>query len=334
MLFNLSWKITLENYQLMLLEGVEITRSVEQLSDTATITLPGSVFNKALEIEDKIKRGNTVKIELGYNADTTNPAPTTPAPPKEGNGALVTEFEGFIESIETNDGSITIKCEDAIYKLRQPVADKELINPDVSDVLNYVLAQIGGYTLSCDYQFKYDKFTILSNTAYKVVKQIQEETKANVYLKGNVLHVHPQYKEIFGTAEYSFQHNIESSELEYRKSEDRKWFVTVEGKGKDGKVIKITAGEKGGDTEKREIGGVSDPVSLQNLANEMLKVKSYTGYSGSFTGWLIPYCDAGYKVTISDDDYEYKSGTYYVLEVVTNFSKAGGSRTVKIGSKI
>jgi len=332
MLFNLSWKITLENYQLMLLEGVEITRSVEQLSDTATITLPGSVFNKALEIEDKIKRGNTVKIELGYNADLTSP----PQSPQMGggNGSLVTEFEGFIESIETNDGSISIKCEDAIYQLRKPVADKELNNPDVSDVLNYVLDQIGGYTLSCDYQFKYDKFTILNNTAYKVIKQIQEETKANIYLKGNVLHVHPQYKELFGLAEYSFQQNIESSELEYRNADDRKWLAVVEGKGKDGKVIKVTAGEKGGDTEKREIGGVSDPVSLQNLANEMIKVKSYTGYSGSFTGWLIPYCDAGYKVTISDDDYEYKDGTYYVLEVVTNFSKSGGSRQVKIGSKI
>jgi hypothetical protein len=315
----------------MLLEGVEITRSVEQLSDTATITLPGSVFNKALEIEDKIKRGNTVKIELGYNADMTT---TTPAPPKEGNSALVTEFEGFIESIETNDGSITIKCEDAIYQLRQPVADKELINPDVSDVLNYVLAQIEGYTLSCDYQFKYDKFTILSNTAYKVVKQIQEETKANVYLKGNVLHVHPQYKEIFGLAEYSFQHNIESSELEYRNADDKKTEVIVEGKSKDGKVIRETAGEKGGDTITIKIDGVSDPASLKNMAEEQLKVKSYTGYSGSFTGWLIPYCDAGYKVTISDEDYEYKSGTYYVLEVVTNFSKAGGSRQIKIGSKI
>lgn len=316
MLFNLSWKITLENYQLMLLEGVEITRSVEQLSDTATITLPGSVFNKALDIEKEIKRGNTVKIELGYNDD------------------LITEFEGFIESIETNDGSITIKCEDAIYKLRKPVSDKEFTNPDVSVILNYVLAQIGGYTLSCDYQFKYDKFTILSNTAYKVVKQIQEETKANVYLKGNVLHVHPQYKEIFGMAEYSFQQNIESSELEYRNADDRKTEVVVEGKSKDGKVIRETAGQKGGDTITIKIDGVSDPASLKNMAEEQLKVKSYTGYSGSFTGWLIPYCDAGYKVTISDDEYEFKDGTYYVLEVVTNFSKAGGSRQIKIGSKI
>ena len=53
---------------------------------------------------------------------------------------------------------------------------------------------------------------------------------------------------------------------------------------------------------------------MRNLANEQLKVKSYTGYSGSFTGWLIPYCDAGYAVTLLDLDYDYKSGTYYAIE--------------------
>lgn len=172
MLHNLSWHITLGTWQLLMIDSVEITRSVEQLSDTATITLPGSVFNKALEIESKIKRGDTVKIMLGYNE------------------VLVKEFEGFIEAIETNDGSISIKCEDAIYNLRKPVGNIEFTNPDVADVLAYVLKQAGDFALVCDYQFKYDKFTCINTTAYKVVKQIQEETKANIYMKGDVLHVH------------------------------------------------------------------------------------------------------------------------------------------------
>jgi hypothetical protein len=70
------------------------------------------------------------------------------------------------------------------------------------------------------------------------------------------------------------------------------------------------------------------------MAGEQLKTKSYTGYSGSFTGWLVPWCDAGYKVSITDRDYEIKDGTYYVLEVVTTFSKSGGVREVKIGMKL
>lgn len=265
-------------------------------------------------MENKIKRGNTVLIKLGYNDN------------------LITEFEGYLQSIATDDGSITLKCEDALFNLRIPVADKELINPDIKDILSYVLPV--GFTIACDYSFKYDKFVIQSQSAYQVIKKLQEECKANIYLKGKVLHVHGQYSEIFGQADYSFQRNIESSDLEYVNAEDRKTEVIAEGKGADGKVIRETAGEKGGDTINLKIDGVSDPETLRNLALEQLKIKSYTGYSGGFTGWLIPFCDAGYKVTITDSDYEYKSGTYYVLEVVTKVSRAGGSREIKVGRKI
>lgn len=313
-MFDISWHIEIDKYKLAMLDSVEITRSVEQLSDTAVIVLPGTVFNRAIEVENKIKRGNTVLIKLGYNDN------------------LITEFEGYLQSIATDDGSITLKCEDALFNLRIPVADKELINPDIKDILSYVLPV--GFTIACDYSFKYDKFVIQSQSAYQVIKKLQEECKANIYLKGKVLHVHGQYSEIFGQADYSFQRNIESSDLEYVNAEDRKTEVIAEGKGADGKVIRETAGEKGGDTINLKIDGVSDPETLRNLALEQLKIKSYTGYSGGFTGWLIPFCDAGYKVTITDSDYEYKSGTYYVLEVVTKVSRAGGSREIKVGRKI
>lgn len=313
-MFDINWNITIGKYKLAMLDSVEIIRSVEQLSDTATIVLPGNVFNKAIEIEQKIKRGAEVTIQLGYD------------------GKLETEFEGYLQSIATDDGSITLKCEDALFRLRIPVADKELINPDIKDILGYVLP--GGFSIDCDYSFKYDKFVIQSQSAYQVIKKLQEECKANIYLKGNVLHVHGQYSEIFGQADYSFQHNIESSELEYVNAEDRKIEVIAEGKGTDGKVIRETVGEKGGDTITLKIDGVSDTKTLRNLALEQLKVKSYTGYSGSFTGWLIPWCDAGYKVSIADSDYEYKSGTYYVLEVITKLSKDGGSREIKVGRKL
>lgn len=315
MYFEMSWMITIGNYGLTMLDSVEITRSVEKLSDTAIIVLPGSSFNKAIEIESQIFRGNMVTIKLGYD------------------NSLTTEFEGYLDRISTDDGSITLHCEDSIFNLKKAIPDKELKNPDVTDILKYILTG-SKITLECDYSFKYDKYIIKGDTAYQVLKKIQEEIKANIYLKGNVLHVHPQYSQIFGDAVYSFQDNIESSDLEYRKAEDRLFEVTVEGKAKDGKVIRETVGKKGGDSVTIKIDGVSDKATLRNLANEQLKVKSYTGYSGSLTGWLIPYCDAGYKVYLTDLDYEYKTGAYYVLEVVVKFGASGASRIVKIGKKL
>jgi hypothetical protein len=313
-MFDINWHITIGNYKLTMLDSVEIVRSVEQLSDTATIVLPGSCFNKAIEIEQKIRRGNKVTIQLGYN------------------GRFTTEFEGYLESIATDDGSISLKCEDPLFTFRVPIQDKELVNPTVTDILNYVLPH--GFDLKCDYAFKYDKYVIKDQTSYQVLKKIQEETKANIYLKGTVLHVHSKYQEIFGFAEYSFQENIEESDLKYMNADERKLEVTVEGKGRDGKVLRAMVGEKGGDVLSWKINGISDLDSLYSLANEQLKTLSYTGYSGSFDGWLEPYCDAGYSVLLTDTDYEYKSGKYYVLEVQTKLSASGGERTIKIGKKL
>jgi phage protein D len=315
-MYDLSWKITVGNYRLTMLDSAKIMRSVEQLSDTAEIVLPGSCFNKAIEIEGKISRGSFVEIKAGYD------------------GSLTTEFEGYVESISTDDGTIKLNCEDAIFQFRRPVADKEFNDPDVQDILKYICSQLSGFTLNCDYSFKYDKFVIGNNTGYDILKKIQEETKANVYVKGKELHVHPQYKEIFGSVKYSFQDNIEKSELEYKDSRDRVVEIVVEGKGKDGKVIREKAGSTGGDQINIKIDGVSDTSTLKKLAEEQLKIKSYTGYSGSFTGWLVPYCDAGYKASISDKDYEFKNGDYYVLGVETTISSAGGVRKITVGMKI
>jgi hypothetical protein len=314
MYLDLNWNVTIGNFRLTMLESIEVVHSVEKLSDTAVITLPGTCFNKAIEVEQKIKRGDRVIIELGYNS------------------IMVTEFEGYLDSISTDDGTIKLNCEDSLFLLKVKVDDKEFKNPDVKDIINYLLPK--GYSLKCDYSFKYDKYIIKSQTAYQVLKKLQEETKSNIYLKGKELHVHGQYSELFGLAAYSFQENIESSDLEYMNAEDRKVEVTVEGKGNDGKVIRAIAGEKGGDSVTLKISGVSDKATLEKLANEQLLVKSYTGYSGTFTGWLIPFCDAGYKISLHDSDYEYKNGIYYVLEVTTTVSQSGGARNIKIGKKL
>lgn len=313
----MSWKITIGAYQLGMIESVEIVRSVELLSDSAIITLPSAAFNQAFDINDKLRRGDAVKIELGYN------------------DKWVTEFEGFLEQEPNTDkGSLVIKCEDGLFQYRKSLDNAVLKNCTVADVLNYVNGKIGGFSLSCDYDFRYDKFVINNATGYDVLKKIQEEVKPNIYLKGNVLHVHPQYSEIFGKSSYDFSKNIETAELKYMRAEDRKFLVIVESKDQAGKVIKAEFGTTGGDKMSINVSGVTDMESLKKIAKEALLSKSYTGYEGTFDTWLVPYCDAGYQVRIVDADYEYKTGEYYVLEVKTTFSKSGGVRTIKIGKKL
>lgn len=313
-MFVMQWHITIGSFRLSMLERAEIVRSVEKLSDTATIVLPGAFMNKALDIETRIRKGDKVLIQLGYD------------------NYLRTEFEGYLDRIATENDAITLHCEDALYELRFALTNREFIKPDIGTLLRYLLPK--GFELACSYQFSYDSLVVRNQTAWQLLKQLQEETKANIYLKGKTLHVHPPYSELFGEASYSFQHNIEKSELEYCHADDRKVQVVVEGKSPDGKVLRAVAGQSGGDVVHLRIEGVSHLPSLQKLADEQLKVKSYTGYTGSFTAWLTPYCDAGYKVNLYDDDYQYKSGSYYAVEVITQMSKDGASRKINLGRKL
>jgi hypothetical protein len=319
----MNWDISVGRYALRLIERVSITRSVEELSDTAQIVLPATVFNRALEIEDKIHAGDEVTVRLGYDSD------------------LKTEFEGYLKTVSTDGGNLTLECEDALYNYRCPMDDMEITGASVRTLLekcNAAVLKATGkkYSLSCDYAFTYDKFTIRNNTAFDVLKTVQEESGPNVYLKGNTLHVHPQYVEIFGEAAYDFARNIEGdgTNLRYRKKEDRKLLVTVEGAGSKGKVVRVQAGTPGGDRMTLKLPGVSSTASLKARAEEILKNKVYDGYEGTITGWLLPFCDAGYRATIVDREYEYKNGGYYVISVKTDFSRDGGSRVVELGKLI
>ena len=314
----MCWNIRIGGFRLRMVEKVSIKRSVELLSDTATITLPGTVFNKAINIEDKIKVGDDVEIQLGYNDN------------------LKEEFKGYLKAIKTDGGSLTLELEDDIYLFRKSVKDEEMKNASVKSILENICSQVGGFSVSCDYDFSYDKFVINNATGYDVLKKIQDEASPNIYLKDKVLHVHPQYAEIFGEARFDFSRNIErdGTDLKYKSEDERKLLVVVESTDETGATVSVEKGTTGGDKMTLKLPGVSSKSSLEQKAQSVLDQKVYTGYEGSFQSWLIPYVDAGYKVSITDPDYEIKDGTYYVISVETAFSKDGGVRKITLGKKI
>lgn len=317
-MYKMSWDIKIGGYRLKMVEKVSIKRSVELLADTATVTLPATVFNKTISIEDKIKVGDAVEIELGYNDD------------------LKTEFKGYLKSIKTDGGSLTLELEDDIYLFRKSVKDEEMKDASVKKILENICSQVGGFSVSCDYDFTYDKFVINNATGYDVLKKIQDEASPNIYLKDKVLHVHPQYAEIFGEARYDFSKNIEreGTDLKYKSEDERKFLIVVEGTDETGATVSVEKGTTGGDKMTLKLPGVSSRSSLEQKAQSVLEQKVYTGYEGSFQTWLVPYVDAGYKVAITDPDYEVKNGTYYVISVETTFSKDGGVRKVTLGKRV
>ena len=318
-MLEMNHNITVGSFRLGMVEEVTIRKSVESLADTATISLPGTYINEALNLEDKIKEGDPVTIELGYN------------------GNLAIEFQGYCNNIATDDSGVLLECEDALYLMRKDIPNKEYHNITINDLLTAVLREVDqSFTLSCNYDFKYDKFVIYNANAFDVLKKIQEETKANIYFKDNVLHVHPQYQEVFNDTPvvYDFAYNIESSDLKYRTADKRKYLVEVEGIAADGTRITTTVGTPGGDKRSIKIYGVTNLASLKQRGEQEMLTLSYDGFEGSFTGWLVPFCEPAFNVLLRDTQYPHKTGTYYVLTTQTTFSSSGGSRQISIGKKM
>lgn len=321
MYYNLDWEIKFKKngktFNLLMLLECEIDRNVENLADTAIITLPETVLNTPLQVKDKIGRGTEVTIKAGYD------------------GNLNLEFTGFVRDITTN-GALKIECEDALFLFRVAVKDVQLKNTSVKKIAEYLTTQIGGgYKVICDYDINYTKFVIHQATGYDVLQKLQEETRANIYFntEKKELHIHPPYVEKGGYVIYSMQKNIEKSSLEYKKAIDRKVEVTIESIQKDGKVITEKVGKTGGDTITLKVGQMSS-ADAKKIANAELSKRSSDMYEGTFDGWLVPYCEPTYSAKIVDEDYPEQIGIYYVKATKVTISSSGGIRTVTPGIKL
>lgn len=320
-MLDMDWYIRFttngKRYRLATVEGIEIECSVDNLVDVAKITLPESVWNEVLNLEGKIKRGSEVLIQLGYN------------------DKLETEFVGYVQKI-TNDGSLIIHCEDALFLFRTAVPDVELKPTSVKKIAEYIIANVdSSFSLNCDYDISYEKFTIHQATGYDVLKKLQEETKGNFYFdtEKKVLHIHPPYVEKAGDVVYSMHLNVENSSLEYKEAIDKRVEITVEKTDINGKVTSVTKGTTGGDKKTLKLGNIAD-ADLDKIADAELLKNSYDGYEGSFDTWLVPFVKPGYSALIIDHDYPHKKGKYYVVSVKTSFSSSGGVRTITPGIKL
>lgn len=319
---QLNWNIIFRNSKgerrLGILAECEIEKSTKNLADFATIVLPEAHFNKVLNIQESIKRGDEVSIMLGYDND------------------LAVEFEGYVKEIITNESSLKIKCEDGLFLFRKGVPNKTFKKTDVKTLANYLISQIDpSFKLVCDYNIAYEKFTIYKATGLDVLKKIQEETGADIFfnMKNKELHIHPAYTHKAGESFYSMQKNIETSSLEYKSAEDRKVEVTIESVGTDGKTVNYTTGTTGGDKITKKVGRMSKSA-IKIIADVEYKNRMTSGYEGSFDAWLIPYTEPGYTIAIDDRDYPYKDALYYCESVTTKFSEAGGVRTITPSIKL
>lgn len=316
-MLTMAYDIMIGSYHIGMLDTVEVHRSVELLADTCKIVLPGAEYNRAIGVEDKLKRGDKATVKFGY-VET----------------GIVEEFSGYLQTVSADGGSITLTLEDALYTLRKAIPDATLKAVTLERLLKHVLKAVGSsLQLDCSYTWTYEKFVIAEATAYDVLKKVQEECAADIYIQGDTLHVHAVGEKVGVERKYDFAVNVEECDLTYRQAADKKYKVKVKATNPDGSIKEVEVGATGGD--QIEITCSTADTASMKLRGEMeLKRRSFDGYEGSITTWLIPECLPGDSATLYDDDYPQKDGTYFVTSVTTTFGKEGGKRKIDLGYKL
>lgn len=328
-MYRMSHEIRIGETVLPLLTSVKIRKDVTKLTDTATITCPAVSHGRNLAFVKGIAKWQRVSIKLGYD------------------DRLETEFEGYVKSVATHENMLEIECEDALLLFqRVDIPDGELKNPTLAQVLEYVLGKVNDFIrteklgeplgLNCAYEYGYNKKAFLNETAYSVMESVQKEGLPNIFIHDNVLNIVPQFMETAGEATYSMQRNIckEGMKLKWRDANNEGLYVEVKGKNKEGKEVKATKGKPNtGNKLTVDFGSrITDQTSLETIADNIYRQKVYTGYEGDFAGWLVPFCDAGYLIRITDERDTLRAGRYYVTAVTVEYSSSGGKRTVSLGA--
>lgn len=317
MMYILNWDIRIGKYKVQTLKEVQIKTSVLNLSDTATIEMPGQYLNTWRTIEDKVHVGDPVTIQLGYNND------------------LETEFTGYLKRIARDDNSLVLECEDALYLMDKTVADMEYKQITIEALLNKITAQVDpDITVVCEYNFTYEKMVVFKSTALDVLKKVHSDTKANIWFEGKTLHVHPVYqkkKEGEKPVIYDTEVNVQSNELKWKDEKDKKVMVEVKFKKPNGELAKQEYGVSGGEKVTKYVQSSSEK-DLKKAAENEYNLWNYSGFEGSLTGWLVPVVKAGGSVRLRDK--ERPEGTYYVTGVEIEFGQSGAKRKVTLGRRI
>ena len=162
MLFVLESLVKIGAYEFNTITSIEITKSVDELTDTAIITMPAQFKVRQngtlLFTDEAIKVGDPVTITLGYERCYSG-----------------VEFRGYVSKVNPKI-PIEIHCEDATWLLKrkninkawnQPVQLKEILQEVVKDTSIKLAANIP--------EMKIDKFIIQNANANQVLQTLKSD---------------------------------------------------------------------------------------------------------------------------------------------------------------
>lgn len=340
---DISLQITIgDNLRFDVCQSIRIESSVQVLTDTAKLELPREFRNavdtvgKMMDISGKsildfMKRGDSIKIDLGYDGD------------------LETEFEGYISKIGA-ETPLLLECEDEMFQLKKaPRVTKFIKSGKLIDILKAVLP--AKYTIECNGDYSIDKWLIDDNTPYEVLEELREKLGIRAYFKnpttlvvGMIASVKPKTEaekkaaeEKIKPHEFDFGKNIRrGSSLKFERKEDHIVEVIVESEQSNGQKLKYVTGQKGGNTIKKGMPGMTIEEMME-WAEWSLNSNYFDGFRGSFESWCEPRTKPGDAAQLVRPYYKdkHQDGRYFIESVTIDVNGSDGiKRTNNLSYKL
>lgn len=324
MLFVLESLVQIGDYEFTTVSSIEITKSVDELTDTAIIKMPAQFKvrqdEKYVETDEALKVGDPVTITLGYERYYRG-----------------IEFRGYVSKINPKI-PIEIICEDTTWLLKRkninkawnkPVQLKEILQEVVKDTSIKLAANIP--------EMEIEKFIVPDKTAAWALEQLRQSPYGcSIYLndEGELYGGLEQMNNIHQEVDYDLNYDLVENNLEYKTEEQRKILLKYIVVNKQNKNTEIEVGDPDGEVRTTNVYNVTDLSKLKEMALAELKKQKYKGFSGNIKSFLIPYATRGMTAKLTNEVKPKQEGKYYINKVVTTFSNQGARRQTYITNKL
>ena len=322
-MFVLTSEIKIGQFTFRSISEVEIIKSIEELSDTATIKMPSKFIvrqnGEEKLVENALKVGDKVSIKLGYEEKY------------EG-----VEFTGFVVAIGSKI-PLEIKCEDAMWLLRRKnityaFNDKTPLKTILHKVVENTEIELSDKIPNVDVE----KFIIRNANGTQVLQKLKEHLALSIYLdsEGKLYAGLEQLNNLHKEAIYDLNYNLVENNLEYKTAEQKRLRIKYTYMDSKNKKKSVEVGDKDGELRTFHTSIISDEKKMEEMAHAEMQKLKYDGFEGSVKSFLIPFSTNGMTAVIKDKEHPNREGRYFIKKVVTSFGNNGARREISISNKL
>ena len=322
-MFVLTSEIKIGQFTFRSISEVEIIKSIEELSDTATIKMPSKFIvrqnGEEKLVENALKVGDKVSIKLGYEEKY------------EG-----VEFTGFVVAIGSKI-PLEIKCEDAMWLLRRKnithaFNDKTPLKTILQKVVENTEIELSDKIPDVEVE----KFIIRNANGTQVLQKLKEHLALSIYLdsEGKLYAGLEQLNNLHKEAIYDLNYNLVENNLEYKTAEQKRLRIKYTYMDSKNKKKSVEVGDKDGELRTFHTSIISDEKKMEEMAHAEMQKLKYDGFEGSVKSFLIPFYTNGMTAVIKDKEHPNREGKYFIKKVVTSFGNNGARREISISNKL